>query len=875
MIPKKLRIKNFSSYGDAVQELDFGTFHTACLTGENGAGKSSLIESILWCIWGRWRIRDKRSNDGVMHEGAGELRVDFEFLHNGVQYKISRQGRLTKKNKLEITLDFAQWNSETSDYKPLTKQGKETQAHIDEVVRIDYDSFVSSVFLRQGASGEFTEKKPAERKDVLSKILGLERYETLSEAAKDKTRNIKTKLENTEITIGLLEKELLQKPTAEKWLTDALTQITTLETDIAALDAELESFASRLTELQQQDAERQAKQNELLALERDLQSAVVKLKKKQESESELARKLTRKADIESRKARYDALIAELDTLEQKRNDAQKKDADLRARRDALLRRESELTTKAESERKQQNQIEKEIRLREDKLRRKEDTLKKHTDLSRQIQSQKQSFDELPKLIADKNAAQDAAKKAEAQLELMKTQLEQIKTRATTLKDSTEPNCPVCHTKLDEKHKTEIVDEYRKEYANLNNESKKLASEQIEYHALYQQLEKNVAMMQRREKLITEDEGKLAVLVTELRQLEEIEKELTGYRVDQTRTQAARQTLLDELAALQTGDDKKAVQELESELAALGYDETRFQKIRAEQKSLETAQSELAELAAAETALTALRQELGELHHELTWRTEKRDALNHDLQTLVSAAKEREQLQNFLRVKQDQRNAQQKSLNDATARKLRAESELESLAKKESEKTTLESSIAAERESVEIHKKLAEAFGKDGIQNMLFEAAAPEISLRANEILQRLTRNQFSLAVRTTKELKSGKVEEALDIDISDSSGTTRLYETFSGGEKFRIDFALRIALSETLAQQKGTSVQMLVIDEGFGTQDAEGIDVMIDAITEISDRFEKVILITHLEKLQDSFETRINISKDALQGSRFKVVHAS
>lgn len=50
MTPKRLRLINFLSYGEG--KLDFDQFHVACIVGKNGAGKSSLLESIAWCIWG-------------------------------------------------------------------------------------------------------------------------------------------------------------------------------------------------------------------------------------------------------------------------------------------------------------------------------------------------------------------------------------------------------------------------------------------------------------------------------------------------------------------------------------------------------------------------------------------------------------------------------------------------------------------------------------------------------------------------------------------------------------------------------------------------------------------------------------------------------
>ena len=78
---------------------------------------------------------------------------------------------------------------------------------------------------------------------------------------------------------------------------------------------------------------------------------------------------------------------------------------------------------------------------------------------------------------------------------------------------------------------------------------------------------------------------------------------------------------------------------------------------------------------------------------------------------------------------------------------------------------------------------------------------------------------------------------------------------FSGGEAFRINFALRIALSRLLAQRSGAPLPILFIDEGFGSQDASGQERLREAIQSIQSDFQKIIVITHLEGIKDSFPT--------------------
>jgi exonuclease SbcC len=169
----------------------------------------------------------------------------------------------------------------------------------------------------------------------------------------------------------------------------------------------------------------------------------------------------------------------------------------------------------------------------------------------------------------------------------------------------------------------------------------------------------------------------------------------------------------------------------------------------------------------------------------------------------------------------------------------------------------------------IYKDLAQAFGKRGIQALLIEIALPEIEAEANRLLACMTDNRMQVKIETQRETRKGDLLETLDINIADELGT-RNYEMFSGGEAFRINFAIRIALSKLLARRAGAPLPTLVIDEGFGTQDTGGIEKMKEAINSIQDDFDKILVITHVEELRDAFPSRINVIKTA-EGSTLEV----
>jgi DNA repair protein SbcC/Rad50 len=186
MIPLHLSLKNFLSYTEA--SLDFSGLHTACICGANGAGKSSLLEGITWAIWGKCRAV---SEDDAISTGAMDVRVDFTFRMHSETYRIIRSRQRDGSGNLEFQIETSE-----DGFRTLTQRGiRSTQVLIDRYLKIDYDTFVNSAYLRQGKADEFMLKKPADRKQILADLLKLDRYEQLADRAKESAKQYKLQAE--------------------------------------------------------------------------------------------------------------------------------------------------------------------------------------------------------------------------------------------------------------------------------------------------------------------------------------------------------------------------------------------------------------------------------------------------------------------------------------------------------------------------------------------------------------------------------------------------------------------------------------------------------------------------------------------------------
>ncbi len=241
---------------------------------------------------------------------------------------------------------------------------------------------------------------------------------------------------------------------------------------------------------------------------------------------------------------------------------------------------------------------------------------------------------------------------------------------------------------------------------------------------------------------------------------------------------------------------------------------------------------------------------------------QRAALETEAAQLAAKAVDADSLQNAL----DKLRFEARVATEALGAARQQLSALDALAKRRAAKLAERKKLADEQG---IFEELREAFSKKGVPAMIIEAAVPEIETAANEILRKMTAGRMNVRFNTQRETQAGEVRETLDIQISDELGT-RALENYSGGEQFRINFAIRIALARLLARRAGAQLQTLIIDEGFGSQDAQGRERLVEAINAIQDDFARILVITHLDDLKDVFPARIDVVKTP-QGSQISV----
>ena len=858
MIPLRLTVKNFMCYRDNVPPLDLEGIHIACLCGENGHGKSALLDAITWVLWGQSRAR---TQEELIHQGRQDMAVDLEFLARGQRYRASRRYSRSTRGRQGATLLELQVASENGD-RPITGNTvRETEARIREILHLDYDTFINTAFLLQGQADLFTRSSPTARKERLAEVLDLSYYQRLEERAKEESRSIQDRARDTENGIALRQQELVHKPEYQQKLASTNTALDRVEPEVGAQRMKVESLRAAVDSLSSRKGDLETLTHRLAASRSEIDELLRQVRSHEAKASDYEAILERDSEIREQYAALEEATAELERLNQALASKNTLDEErARLEKEVAVQRER-LSGQADRLR---NTITGELEPRAERLLQIEESLDA-TSLERA------KLDEFEESIRhQRDEAQSIAARVryleEANASLL-NEMEEARKKFDML-DQDDALCPLCKQPLG----TEGQEHLRREYETEGKESK----------GLYQQhAAERDRLKKRHDELTTQTSEQQTELGQRRQQAQTITATQERDLEDSRKAQAELGPALEELERLQTNlresgfalEEQHRLTELDSQLATLRYDGDKHRLARERVKALEPSSElhrrlleALEALPAEREALETTRQMAGRRQQEVEQDENRREHLARKLESLPSQESAlAEARMQYDEVDQERQNAlvQQGVLTEQLERLAKLETELQGLEQKRRE-------LVDERS---IYEELAVAFGKNGIQALIIETAIPQLQDDANELLSRLSDGRLSLKLQLQegrRERRLGLPSEELQILIGDEVGT-RSYETFSGGEAFRINFALRIALSKLLARRSGAPLPTLFIDEGFGSQDSAGQERLKEAIQSIQSDFQKIIVITHVEEVKESFPTRIEVTKTS-SGSTFVVV---
>jgi len=858
MIPVRLQIRGFLSYYDPV-DLDFSGIDLACISGSNGAGKSSLLDAITWALFGEARRRD----DAIInHRSQKENRpaeVILDFDYEDARYRVQRSKQKDKTTALDFFI-----LSDDESWKPLTEATlRATEERIRQTLRLDYETFINASFFLQGKADQFAQQRPADRKRILASILGLEMWEEYKEETIRDRRKRELDLAACEGALtdinAELDEEEQRKTELARLQKDYDTRNELVQANRKILDQQRVIGAqldSEKVQLEKQDAE-------IRRLQAELDQKVDDLRERQEEQRQFREQLAneqeinagyeRWLDLQKKLAAMDAVALNFHQYEIKRQEPlltiEREGAALQAELNSLAARETEM------------------KALESRL---PDLQRQAAESEKAVQACEGQLALRPTLEADQKQLQAEKARAQAENVVLKAEMEDLDTRRQTLREVSGSACPTCEKPLADEERERIIGD--------------LTARGTAKAEVYRN---NLKILEQCEKDFKEKETSLVSLQRVEAELK-LQQRLFDSRSDEVKRAAEalekwKNEGLSRLEILRkTVENKKYAQdargqvsEIDAELKKLGYDAAAHAELRAAEEQDRPFQQRKNALDQAKSALVPLEREITDLERSI-------DAAENHLQQLQQENRENRKAFNErlaatpdLEDMERGQRALQEEVNQLLTRVGYAKNRVEVLSQVKEQKAAREEEKLQILNLIAHLKMLEKAFGKDGIPALLIEQALPEIEAHANEVLDQLSGGLMRLSFVTQREYRDAKREdrkETLDIIIS-SSAEERAYELFSGGEAFRINFAVRLALSRMLASRAGARLQTLVIDEGFGSQDAEGRQRLIEAINFVRDKFAKILVITHLEELKDAFSARIEVTKTP-NGSMVQVVAA-
>jgi exonuclease SbcC len=808
IILKDITIKNFLSHENTKMNFPLGVI---VLVGPNGSGKTAIMDAIMHSLLGFRGVRSRASSvDDLIRFGAKSMELELNFEADGREYNLN--WRRERGGEVNARL-------QCKGVGLITDSATKTVQEVLKIIGIDKDTLLSSVFIRQGEITNLIEEEPSKRKEVIGRILGLDRYEKAYEKMREiisKLKDIKGSYQNEVNKInGLIE--------ASKKQLDKLSQ------DIVA------------------------QQNELMKLKEELNSKLVKLNSIR-IEKEILDGMQKKYDeLYKRKERIEGDMKFIEKSIKELKDKQTECANAKNRIEVLKYEISKIPL-LERYIEIYHEMEKlnvdMINLNEDmnKLKELEDYEKQLAEVLSKVlkylpePSMEVLRREIETLQNSENIIQNEMNEKQRKRGEWIGKINELKGHIEHIEEL--DICPVCKTKLSHTHKERVKTEISMEIQKFELELKGL-EEQI------QSLSKNLEEIRSKIKILSD-------ITSEVGHIENLKKLISKVRSDLTRSipeisnpnfkvEDAKLILTSKLENL-----KLKLNAYESELnnivKSLGY---KPKDPKNELESLKIKRDEYNDLRVKAERYDEYLKQIDNLNSELEKLRSEYSTVESELKNLGYDAKKHEEVnQEFLKLTG--------KYNELKGKAAQIENDIENYNKKlnglKSEIEKLRNdreNINAKLERIEYALKVIEiirgVFSKDGIQKLIRQRITPLISQLATNYI-----DQFNL------DITGISVDEDLEIKVA-KGGDFMPLQLLSGGEKVAVAIALRLALARALAERFST----VIMDEPTVHLDEERRRVLIDVFKNFRESAitQQMIIITHDRELEEVADTVYQVNK--------------
>lgn len=912
MKPLKIIMNAFGPYSKKA-EVNFEDFNLNGLylvTGDTGAGKTTVFDAITFALFGSasGTVRNDSGNNSLhlRSDFAKEDEVSYvelTFLCRGEKYKIHRT---TAKKKAKKRAEGFTVESETVELtKPdgsIITDKTDVTNEIQNILGIDKNQFSQIVMLAQGEFQKLLTEDTKDREAIFRHIFKTDNYKLFQEKIAERLKQSKAdngKLsDNLNLYIEQLlcdeETDLYQLKTAENKAVNAeeIIKLLNLQNEedektvknfekiIKKLDSDIDKISQKIGEASQikknQD-QLKTYEEQLPALKDEFQKAKTALKEAEKQKPEKAKADKIIANLEKELPKYE----ELNNYEKLLESA---DTDLKACKEKLSEKEKNFS-EAKKEYEQNKKAAKELASTDTELEKNTNSLEKIAEKLLSLKDLEQKYNDLLLIQDEFDDAKNAAKESEEEYTEAKDDydakyLAYNRNIAGILAESLEQGkkCPVCgatkHPSPAKKTDDSISEDAVKE-------AKKLAEEKQKKYDKYSKSASTLkTQCSEQEKQIMSDGKKLFKKITLNELPDKLKAELKASQEKKQEYKEKEKTLKEDLKKYNNYQTKIAEFEAKRETYESGIKQAetdknnaknRITEIQAQiaeiQKNLQYPDYESAdkELQAKKTLSKNIEESISKANEDKENAAKTLAGIEGQITSLKESVKDKKDIDiDALEEEFDKLTEQRDAQNDkkeSISSRFNRNNDLH-----DKIKTTNKQYIKARSEYGDIQLLSNTANGNlSGAQKISFEqyvqtAYFDRVIKAANERFRQISYNQYEL-VRKENFNKQGK--EALDLNVMDyHTGKERSVKTLSGGESFKAALSLSLGLSDIVQNQAGgIQIDAMFIDEGFGSLDSESLEQALGVLMNLSDSDRLIGIISHVTTLKEKIEKQIVVTK--------------
>jgi exonuclease SbcC len=876
MILTKLRLKNLLAHDDT--EIEFSQSGITAIIGENGAGKSSILEAIQLALFGE---SSKGNLIDIIKWGRDKALVELEFVKSGTYYKVVRE--IEKKGK-SVNTNSALFRIENG--REILDRQKYLNQELPKITGISKKTFLNSILIKQGEIEGLIRQKPSEREKVIEELLDLHIYSKLLEKYKENRKKeenrletlqsekinkdeLQQKIDNLQVQISQLQQEIekteKEKDELEKVLKHIEEKINTynqIEKEKSIKTTNLKNIESKITELQN-------KIEEIQTLKKEINN----LKNKVEELQNLETTYEKLQEIKNLNLRLNQIEKEINQVKEKI----KFKEEFKPIYNQIIEKQKELNQINENIRKLEN-LKGEISQIEKAIQQKNNDLSKKRDQYKQIVEQLLKFNiKFQMLLHNPLIIQEHTNQNKIKIEYLTNEINKLKEEKASVEGegkqikqrlknitSIKGECPTCGRPIEDHQKEQLIkelesllEEKRKIYSTLNQQEEKLEEELKQQKEIEKLLQEISPIYQSIKEIKNEIEGYQAKLsarqhqIQNLDTLKEKEREIQDFIKQNMENFGHYQKLLKENLEETAKNLSKEEENLKNQLKekTIGINLTDLdQSILEVKQKIQTLKPEKDKY----NQILAKINEEPKILKELEKSKEEKERLTLEIQQLTlklenlnisSLQNEKESIQN--QITQKNHHISQKRQELGTF-----QGQLDILQQQLKRSQEQEKEIESINIRIKKYQKVENALYQ--LQKLLKDNALYNLPKITEEIFSKFGFNQF-INLKFTD-----KYEIVLTPNAISSSEISVKVDSLSGGQRIALSLALRLAIAKMLNEK----ADFLILDEPTIHLDDSRKRELIDLLGDLKERnfIKQLIIVTHDEEIEERSDTIYKVS---------------